>query len=1099
MKKLTILLFLMFCVNAISQGSTIGITNLHYSARGGEKICKATLEMEIIYSDNSKHEILNEVLGIDDKTKNFYMNSFILSDHIKVVKQLRFYMKTVSKRGGGCGGDNDEIEETIYIDMDDVSCRGTNFYFKEANAGAFEVEHSIAFDYEISNRIHVLPNGIDDIIGYDDEYTITATPGFSASSYNWQFRLTDGSVSWTDLPRPTNPETLVFKASDYLPESVAGKEIEFRIKGCYGHPSGRIQQFLILNTAPHILSNPITTEVSCFGAKDGTVILEFDRAMRIGEILALSIEDLSLPIGERSFKNINNITSFEPSNTLTVTDLPKSSTKFKVVFMSDELYTGDVDHTREFEIAEPSFVVFEEVSTTNVNCFGGSDGTISLQANGGTNNNYQFQLTHPDGTIELWTDFENRYTHTIIDLIPGDYAIRIRDGKGCLAKEVSDPDNDGVLDIGDEIIQTVSIEAPAAPIELVLEDKRDARAAGFTDGAISVRFFGGTANPDGSYNVVWTDENGSVLTSVDGQVLAEGYFVTLEDIGAGSYFVSVSDSNYDAAIQKEGCAINNMEFSISEPLPLTAFLEEANLISCNGSNTFNDPFSDGELVAHAQGGVPLGIFDNSGLPYFYTWKKTDDNGTFQVLEHETDSILNNLNAGRYAVNVTDAHGIIIGEYVSNILVNPLDVVYDLKEPDPIHITFEKGDVACFDSNEGWAEASISGGTGVFELNWSNGETTNRIENLKKGTYLLFVTDEKGCEATAQVNIQGPDTLNAQITRLKHPTCNDGEDGIIEISVSGGVEPYSYQWKGDGLENDTLGTSTTNSTSAVEGLVAGNYSVTVTDANLCAETLQITLENPNQNLIDLGKDRTLCGGQSIFLNATILDTGATYSWTSDTGFSSTSPTIEVSEAGTYVLSVTTPLGCSGGDSIRINTSDTEIDAHFVVSTQAFAGQELALINISSPIGDAVEWFFPRQAEIVAESDETVILRFETPGSYDVQLRSFRGDCYLDFMKSIIVEKSENIPDIGDAELPFIQDFVIYPNPSLGNFKVDITLADASEISLKLFSMASQGLIDQRSEPAGLSFYLDYGFTLASGSYVLLLETAKGSQIRKVLIE
>lgn len=427
------------------------------------------------------------------------------------------------------------------------------------------------------------------------------------------------------------------------------------------------------------------------------------------------------------------------------------------------------------------------------------------------------------------------------------------------------------------------------------------------------------------------------------------------------------------------------------------------------------------------------------------------------------------------------------------MVNETDVIHDLLDPEPFVITFTKGDLLCSDGTEGWAEATITGGTGSYTLNWSNGSTASRIENLEKGTYLLFVTDEKGCQATSQVIIDAPNPLQVAILEENDPVCNNGSDGVISLGISGGLEDYTYNWLKDG---DVISSQTGF---YANNLTAGTYTITVSDANLCSETVEITLENPSPDLISLGEDRLLCGGQSVILDATYQGNGTTYLWTSDNGFTSTEPSIEVAEAGTYTVEVTTLLGCSGGDSIVITVSDTPIDAHFIVSTQAFAGEELALVNISEPIGDKVEWFLPEEAVIIAKTDENVILLFDEPGSYDILLRSNQGTCFLDYMKTIIIGEAANIPDIGDAETPFIQDFKIYPNPSNGQFYVDILLSEASSISLKIFSMASQGLVHERKEKAAVNFNLEYGTTLASGTYVLLLETAKGSEIRKIIIK
>ena len=159
----------------------------------------------------------------------------------------------------------------------------------------------------------------------------------------------------------------------------------------------------------------------------------------------------------------------------------------------------------------------------------------------------------------------------------------------------------------------------------------------------------------------------------------------------------------------------------------------------------------------------------------------------------------------------------------------------------------------------------------------------------------------------------------------------------------------------------------------------------------------------------------------------------------------------------------------------------------------------MVNTSNPISENVQWFIPNEAEIIEQTNETITLRFEIPGAYEITLRSFQGNCFEDYTKSIVVEQARDLPDIGDANTPFIIDFIAYPNPTTGNFEVDISLQETATISLRLFNLISNVPVDDRQIQNEKDYHVDYLMDLPSGIYFLLLETAKGSEIRKIIIQ
>ncbi|WP_077399991.1 T9SS type A sorting domain-containing protein [Cellulophaga omnivescoria] len=1105
MKKifLLIIIFLGVSNSLLSQSYEIKIYDYNYwMTSSGNNVCSDRgTHLTIVYFDGDREEIYSGNANGSLSVAN--LRTIVRQKRVTKVEFTSFFRR---RSGITCSGNTSSIDVENTISTSGCAYNGL---IQDQETGGSS-RSSISFRYDIKPLIE-LETPPSDLIGYEDEFDVNVTAnsiGFNSSVYNWQYQVVSNESdisnnNWLNMPFSTATQgetSFSLTPSSFLDESTIGKFLAIRVNMCGDLESPTNNVFKILPSAPQITGIENNTGLRCNGTDDAEITLVFDENLEPGESFGIVIEDLS---NSTPIKNINNITADDIINDrLTITGLPGSTDDgFRIEFVGGTTLFADGDnHKIDFEVYEPHYVSFELSDSTKVNCKDGQDGTVLVTAEGGTEGNYQYQLTTPDGTIEDWVNFEDTHTHRINNLSAGLNKIKVRDGNECVAKElVPDDDGNDTPDHDNDLILEQLIEEPNNILALEflqvtvdrLNESNDATANGFTDGRIIAVVTGGTA----PYNVVWTNKNTGVeVTTVSSSAYdadEESQTFTLNNIGEGTYTLTVTDANHTQATQKTTCFTEG-DFSIEDPDELLLTIEETNPVSCNSLNEFNNPVGDGQLVAHGTGGIKLDSDINNGLPYYYTWKKEDENGVFQVLTEEKDSIISNLTAARYAVNIRDANGIVIGNYVNNSLVNETDVIHDLLDPEPFVITFTKGDLLCSDGTEGWAEASITGGTGSYTLNWSNGSTEPRIDNLEKGTYLLFVTDEKGCQATSQVVIDAPNPLQVAILEENDPVCNNGSDGVISLGISGGLEDYTYNWLKDGnVIPSQTGFYANN-------LTAGTYTITVMDANLCSETVEITLENPSPDLISLGEDRLLCGGQSVVLDATYQGSGTTYLWTSDNGFTSTEPSIEVAEAGTYTVQVTTLLGCNGGDSIVITTSDTPIDAHFIVSTQAFAGEELALVNISEPIGDKVEWFLPDEAVVIAKTDENVILLFDEPGSYDILLRSNQGTCFLDYMKTIIIGEAENIPDIGDAETPFIQDFKIYPNPSNGQFYVDILLSEASPISLKIFSMASQGLVNERQEKAAVNFNLEYGTTLASGTYVLLLETAKGSEIRKIII-
>ncbi|MDF0716496.1 hypothetical protein PY092_10075 [Muricauda sp. 334s03] len=706
-----------------------------------------------------------------------------------------------------------------------------------------------------------------------------------------------------------------------------------------------------------------------------------------------------------------------------------------------------------YVLEEPELLTVQ-IEKSDINCFGGIDGTATAIVSGGT-----------PPFIYQWSSGAN--SETAEGLWVGEFTVHVYDALGCEAEA------------------EVSIEQPDAPVSISNPQYVQPMAYGFTDGSITVQVNGGTPFNDDSFSYEWRDEGNNIINTTTAQNTPDGYAIQVHDIPAGIYTITVTDANYENAVQKEGCTYV-AEFILEEPPALSVSVEQTIPISCSGGNQFNNPSDDGQLLATASGGVPFDPLIDGQYAYSYTWKKKDEQNNWQIIPNVTGNVLDNVDAGEYAVNIEDANGIILGAYVDNVLQEPTDYEYPVQETDPITLQLDKMDVSCYNGNDGFATVVIEGGMPPYDISWSSGADSEIAENLAAGTYFVYVKDFYGCEVSGQVTIEQPEELVVNIINTVAPTCYDASDGSLCVEIVGGIPPYTYIWN---IDEDSL---------SLDNLSEGTYTLEVVDAIGCVTSKAIELTAPYPSAVDLGEDRTLCNGQQHELDISVDDPAATYEWTSDNGFYSTSSQVNLSESGIYTATVTNSLGCSASDTIQITTVQTEIDSQFLITSQAFAGEEVVLVNTSNPIGTNEAWILPDEVTVVEQSEGMAIIRFDAPGAYELILRNYQDYCYQDITKTIIVAEARELPDVGDAIAPFIKEFKVSPNPSSGTFTALVSLQEASTVVLRLFGLGSNNVHDEQELKGSAVYEVPYTMDLQSGVYLLLLETSKGRQIRKLVI-
>jgi hypothetical protein len=213
------------------------------------------------------------------------------------------------------------------------------------------------------------------------------------------------------------------------------------------------------------------------------------------------------------------------------------------------------------------------------------------------------------------------------------------------------------------------------------------------------------------------------------------------------------------------------------------------------------------------GAIEISINGGSS-PYNFNW--VGPNGYSSNEQNIPD-----LCAGEYTVTVTDNNGC-----TSTLTATVI-------EPSEILISGTVSNISCNGVCDGSIDLSVSGGTSPYTFVWDDpaNQTTEDITDLCAGDYTVTVTDTNGCTSSDTFTITEPDvlSLNAETTDA---SCNGVCDGSIDLSVSGGTNPYTYEWSNNSAEQD------------ISNLCAGEYTVTVTDANSCTSSATFTITEPD---------------------------------------------------------------------------------------------------------------------------------------------------------------------------------------------------------------------------------------------------------------
>ncbi len=631
-------------------------------------------------------------------------------------------------------------------------------------------------------------------IGTNTTFPITAT---AAISYQWQVNTGSG---FTDIINGGVYSNVTTNTLTIIGATAGMSGYLYRCKAINSSCTTNTNSATLTVSNPS-LSAASQTNVSCFGGSNGTATVN----AATGGIS---------PYGY----------SWSPSGGTGTTASGLTPTTYTCTVTDANSCTA----TQSFTITQPAALT-ATTSQTNVSCNGGSNGTASVTASGGTLG-YTYSWSPSGGSAATASGLAASATA---------YVCTITDANSCTTTK------------------SFTITQPSA-IALTAASQTNIACFGGSSAAATVNTATGGA---GSYTYNWTPGN----PTGDGTVSVSG-------LTAGTWTCTVTDANSCTATRG---------FTVTQPsaLVLTAASQTNN--SCNaGSN----------------GAASVNTATGGAGSYTYDWTPGIPTG-------DGTTAVSGLTAGTWTCTVTDANGCTKTQS------------FTVTQPSAIALTAaSQTNIACFGGSNGAATINTpTGGAGSYTYNWTpgnpTGDGTASVSGLTAGTWTCTVTDANSCTATQSFTVTQPTALTAT-TSQTNVSCNGGSNGTASVIVSGGTSGYFYSWSPSG------GTSSTAS-----GLSAGTYVCTITDANSCTVTKNFTVTQPPAIALTAASQTNIAcfggsSGAATVNTATGGSGGYTYNWTpgNPTGDGTTS--VSGLTAGTWTCTVTDANSCSATRSFTV---------------------------------------------------------------------------------------------------------------------------------------------------------------------------------------
>ncbi len=599
------------------------------------------------------------------------------------------------------------------------------------------------------------------------------------------------------------------------------------------------------------------------------------------------------------------------------------------------------------------------------------------------------------------------------------------------------------------------------------------------------------AGQDGTATVSATGGSGTFTYAWTGG----GNTQTISGLGIGIYTVTVTDQNgctaVDTAEVTDGCGCGNFSYVIDQT--------DA---SCNG-------------VCDGTGTI---IATGSGMPYSATWS----NGSIGLIQ-------SNLCAGNYVVTITGSDGCFAIETMT------------INESPAILVAASSTATSC-QGLDGTATAVGLGGTGLLSYTWSNAGTTETITGLDVGIYIVTVTDENGCTASAMTEVTngcGCNDFSFTVAQTD-VSCNGLCDGTATIIANGTSLPYTATW------------SNNNTGMTVGNLCEGVYSVTVTDNNGCSGISSIIISEPATLTVNINGNDASCGNQngSVSANAVGGSGPYTYVWSNSVSGSTqnglaggtytvtatdnsgcvTTGSVTISESLSFTLSGSVQdVTCNGGSDASINVTviggtppysydwnnnETTEDISglgagnyilFVTDANDCTGGISFNVNEPNPISINMQVTNSNNDNGSISAQTTggiapytwqwsngatgVFANNLAPGIYSVTVTDANG--------CVAIAEAQVFDITNTEELSIVEDLNIYPNPNRGTFVVDLALYQSNDVEINIYNVLGQNIERRNYSTSELSETFELEF-VANGTYFVQIIIGETRITEKITI-